>query len=77
MAPTADGGMSICLRDQGDSTLMRDRVEYIPPGGALANFLFVERQLRRIFAFRQEKLRTIFKRDGGDQPEAAAGICGP
>lgn len=44
-------------------TLVRDRVEYeVPfgPLGELARRLFVERQLRRIFAFRRTAIETAF-----------------
>ena len=43
----------------GAGTLMRDRVEYAPPGGRLINFLMVERSVRRIFAYRCQRLATL------------------
>jgi ligand-binding SRPBCC domain-containing protein len=45
-------------RDGG--TLCRDDVRYRPPGGALMNWLFVRRDVERIFAYRQQRLREIF-----------------
>jgi len=45
-------------------TLCRDEVRYRPRGGALANRLFVRRDVRGIFAFRNRKLVEIF---GGDR----------
>lgn len=37
-------------------TLVRDRVEYEVPGGAIANRLFVQDDLRRIFNYRHDQL---------------------
>jgi ligand-binding SRPBCC domain-containing protein len=45
-------------RDGG--TLMRDVVRYRVPGGALADRLFVRRDVERIFAFRREVLVRHF-----------------
>jgi ligand-binding SRPBCC domain-containing protein len=44
-------------RDGG--TLCTDDVRYRPRGGALTNWLFVRRDVERIFAFRSTKLRQI------------------
>jgi ligand-binding SRPBCC domain-containing protein len=44
----------------GDSTLCRDDVRYWPRGGAIIDRLFVRRDVERIFAFRQRKLRELF-----------------
>jgi ligand-binding SRPBCC domain-containing protein len=41
-------------------TLARDHVCYAVPGGALVNMLFVRRDIERIFAHRQSKLRSLF-----------------
>ncbi|MGD9645143.1 MAG: SRPBCC family protein [Pirellulales bacterium] len=41
-------------------TLCRDTVDYAPRGGRLLNALFVRRDLLRVFAFRQQKLRELF-----------------
>lgn len=45
-------------RDSG--TLAQDRVRYSVFGGALVNRFLVEPDLRRIFAFRQQKLLELF-----------------
>lgn len=45
-------------RDGG--TLVRDQVEYAMLGWWLADRLLVRRDLRRIFAYRQERLTEIF-----------------
>lgn len=39
---------------------MRDFVQYAPPGGWLADRLFVGRNVRRIFKYRARKLRQLF-----------------
>lgn len=41
-------------------TLCRDEVEYWPIGGAVVNFLFVRRDVRKIFDFREQRLRERF-----------------
>jgi ligand-binding SRPBCC domain-containing protein len=46
--------------EQDGGTLCRDRVRYRPLGGALMNWLFVRRDVERIFHFRQTRLREIF-----------------
>ena len=45
-------------RDGG--TLCRDEVRYRPRGGALMNWLFVRRDVERIFDYRRERLTEIF-----------------
>lgn len=45
-------------RDGG--TLCLDHVRYRPRGGALVNWLFVRRDVDRIFQFRQQRLRELF-----------------
>jgi ligand-binding SRPBCC domain-containing protein len=51
----------------GGGTLVRDRVHYRVPFGRLANWLVVERDVRKIFTFRTE---TLLQRFGG-KPEDA------
>lgn len=46
-----------------DGTLVKDVVRYSVPGGALIHWLFVERDLHRIFAFRQAQLPKLLKID--------------
>ena len=41
-------------------TLASDDVRYRVPGGRLANWAFVQRELRRIFEFRQQQMRQLF-----------------
>ena len=45
---------------QDGGTLVRDVVEYDMLGGWLADRLIVRRDLRRIFTYRQERLKEIF-----------------
>ena len=47
-------------RDGG--TLCRDEVRYAVWGGALVERFFVRGDIRRIFAFRREKLTELFSR---------------
>ena len=43
--------------EKDGGTLAKDKVEYAVLGGALVNKLFVERDVRRIFEYRTERLR--------------------
>ena len=45
-------------RDGG--TLCGDVVRYRPRGGALMNWLFVRRDVERIFRYREQRLRELF-----------------
>lgn len=45
-------------------TLARDEVQYAAPGGVLAQRLFVARDLRKIFAYRNEALWAVFPGSG-------------
>jgi ligand-binding SRPBCC domain-containing protein len=52
---------------RGETTLVRDVVEYalpLGPLGAIARLLFVRRALERIFDFRSEAIRRILERGG-------------
>jgi ligand-binding SRPBCC domain-containing protein len=49
-------------------TLVGDTVEYAAPGGMLLQKLFLARDLRRIFAYRQERLRQKFGRSKPQDP---------
>ena len=53
------------FEEQDGGTLCTDDVRYRPRGGALMNWLFVRRDVAKIFAFRQERLRTFFPREAG------------
>jgi ligand-binding SRPBCC domain-containing protein len=44
----------------GDGTRVYDDVHYAVPGGALVHWLVVERDVRKIFQFRQRALTDIF-----------------
>jgi ligand-binding SRPBCC domain-containing protein len=46
-------------RDGG--TLCADQVRYRPRGGALIHWLFVRRDVERIFVYRQQRLREMFQ----------------
>ena len=50
--------------EKDGGTLCRDEVRYWPRGGALMNWLFVRRDVERIFQFREQRLTEIFGRDG-------------
>jgi ligand-binding SRPBCC domain-containing protein len=48
------------FEEKEGGTLCRDEVRYWPHGGALMNWLFVRRDVERIFQYREEKLRELF-----------------
>ncbi len=48
------------FKEDGDGTLIGDRVEYRPKGGPIINALFVKRDVRAIFAHRQKVLADLF-----------------
>jgi ligand-binding SRPBCC domain-containing protein len=48
-----------------EGTLASDEVRYRVPGGRLINRLFVQRDLVKIFTYRQEKMLQLFSRGGG------------
>ena len=52
-------------------TLCEDHVEYAAPGGRLIHWLFVERDVERIFAYRRERLESIFGRAAPPESVAA------
>jgi ligand-binding SRPBCC domain-containing protein len=47
--------------EESGGTLCEDSVTYAPLGGALINKLFVERDVRQIFAYRSDRLRVLFQ----------------
>jgi ligand-binding SRPBCC domain-containing protein len=55
------------FHERDGATVVRDRVEYRTPGGALVHRLFVERDVRRIFAYRMAVLDRLF---GGPAADA-------
>ena len=50
------------FEESGGGTIARDRVEYAVIGGPIVRNLLVAPDLRRIFAYRQEKLSEMFSR---------------
>lgn len=50
---------SFAERDGG--TLCSDKVRYRPRGGAIINWLFVRRDVEKIFKYRCDRLKEIFK----------------
>jgi ligand-binding SRPBCC domain-containing protein len=51
-----------------DGTRVTDRIEYEPPGGVLGLLLtgrLIERELKGMFDYRQQKLRELLGREGG------------
>lgn len=48
------------FRERDRGTTCCDRVRYRPRGGALIQWLFVRRDVERIFQYRQQRLREIF-----------------
>ena len=52
------------FEEKDGGTLCLDHVEYAVWGGALINWLFVRRDVEKIFAFRQEALRRLFGAGG-------------
>jgi ligand-binding SRPBCC domain-containing protein len=46
--------------DKDGGTRCVDEVRYRPPGGALINYLFVKRDVQKIFAYRQQQLQKHF-----------------
>jgi len=53
-------------RDSG--TLMRDRVRYAVPGGALLHRFFVRRDLEKIFTYRRQVLLQTFSTNPSRRP---------
>ena len=48
------------FEEQDGGSLCLDRVRYRPRGGALIHWLFVGRDVERIFQYRQQRLRELF-----------------
>jgi ligand-binding SRPBCC domain-containing protein len=60
-------------RDGG--TVCLDQVRYRPRGGALVHWLFVRRDVERIFQYRQQRLKEMF--GFTTKQSAAGGAAGP
>jgi ligand-binding SRPBCC domain-containing protein len=54
------------FEEHDGGTLCHDEVRYRPRGGALVNWLFVRRDVERIFDFRQQQLRALFPAQARD-----------
>lgn len=48
------------FQEMADGTLCRDEVIYRPRGGTLINWLFVRKDVERIFAYRTKELQRTF-----------------
>lgn len=48
------------FEEREGGTLCRDRVRYWPRGGALMNWLFVRKDVERIFEYRRQRLMETF-----------------
>jgi ligand-binding SRPBCC domain-containing protein len=48
------------FEEKDGGTQCHDSVRYCPRGGALVNWIFVGRDVERIFAYRQQRLRQLF-----------------
>ena len=59
------------FEDQGDSTVVRDQIQYGVLGGRLVNRLFVSRDVKSIFSYRSRSLAEIF----GSLPATSATYC--
>lgn len=47
--------------DSNGGTLCGDVVRYRPRGGSVVNWLFVRRDIERIFRYREERLKALFR----------------
>jgi ligand-binding SRPBCC domain-containing protein len=48
------------FEEREGGTLCADHVRHRPRGGALMNWLFVRRDVERIFHYREQRLRAVF-----------------
>ena len=48
------------FEERNGGTLCADHVRYRPRGGALMNWLFVRRDVERIFQYRQQRMEELF-----------------
>lgn len=53
------------FEDRDGGTLCGDQVRYRPRGGALTNWLFVRRDVEKIFRYRQQRMRELLGKNGG------------
>jgi ligand-binding SRPBCC domain-containing protein len=57
-------------------TLCLDHIRYRPRGGALVNWLFVRRDVEKIFRYRQERMKEMFRSLTNHTVTAAAATPG-
>ena len=62
------------FEEEGGATRVVDRVRFRPRGGALTQALFVGRDVRRIFTYRQARLLEAF---GGQAGDVVVARCRP
>lgn len=60
------------FEERDGATLCADDVRYCPPGGALMNWLLVRRDVEKIFAFRQERMKELFPAVPGNPKPVSA-----
>jgi ligand-binding SRPBCC domain-containing protein len=60
------------FEEQGEHTLVRDRVVYAVLGGSLVNRLFVRRDVERIFDYRSERIRELLETGEPAIPSSAS-----
>jgi len=58
------------FEERGGGTQCYDKVRYHPRGGPLMNWLFVRKDIERIFAFRREKLALLLGGQGSSNNQA-------
>jgi len=51
------------FESKGNGTLVKDLVNYAVPFDFIAHGLLVKRDVRRIFAYREQQLRSVFLKD--------------
>jgi hypothetical protein len=61
------------FEDVDGGTRVDDRVKYAVLGGTVVNKLFVAPDVRRIFDYRQERLRELFEVSRQDRPASSSG----
>ena len=63
------------FEERAGGTVCLDHVRYRPCGGALIHWLFVRRDVQRIFAYRQQRLREMFGAIAGNSVAAGESRC--
>jgi hypothetical protein len=65
------------FEEMDGGTLCRDEVHYVVPGGRFINWLFVRRDVERIFACREDLVRRRFSSVPAPQPRPIAAPLPP